>query len=295
MLLSGIDKNLAAKIQKRISPPLFEPFYDFLKLIRKGSNVQTVGKRVFIVAPVIALISLVIVSLFIPIFNFNAFSGVADIVVILYLLMIPAVILILARTTAGSQYTGAGVSREVISITSYELPFIIILITIGKKVGIEFNGGAITFSLEKVIQYQAMMGPMITHWSMIPAMLGMLLLIPWKAGSLPYDAKAGTEIWEGPIVVHGEKVLGIFKLNHSIKMYIMSSLFVTLFLSGTGTGIIIVDILIQVLFCIVVVIISISLIKVIIAKIKVGQALRFYWTYPTALAIISLVLVWLGL
>lgn len=295
MLLAGIDKTLVAKIQKRISPPIFEPFYDFLKLIRKGSNGQRVRKKLFIVLPVIALISLVIVSLFIPIFNFNGLSGAADIVIVLYLLMVPAIILVIARTATDPQYTGEGISREVIGVTSYELPFVIILLVISKKVSITVNGGAITFSLEKVVEYQRMMGPMITNWSMIPAMLGMLFLIPWKVGSLPIDVAKGTEIWEGPLDQYGEKPLGIFKLNHSIKMYIMSSLFVTLFLSGRGSGIIIVDILIQVLFSIVVVIISISLSKVIISKIKAGQALRFYWTYPTVLAIISLILVWFGL
>lgn len=297
MLLAGIDRKLVARMQRRIGPPILQPFYDFLKLMGKETIVpRAAARKIFLAAPVVGLISLVTVSLFIPIFNFSAFSGVADIVVILYLLMIPTVALIIGGAASSSPYAGVGISREMVAIISYELPFIIILLAIGKKVGMVVNAGAITFSLKKIVEYQAQNGPMALNWSMIPAMLGMLLVIPCKVGSIPFDvAEAETEICEGPLVEYSGVPLGIFKLNHSIKMYVMASLFVTLFLSGAGTGIIITDILIQVLLCIVVVAISISLLKSTTARIKVEQILKFFWTYPTILAILSFILVWFGL
>ena len=35
MLLCGIDRKLVARMQKRIGPPVLQPFYDFFKLLGK--------------------------------------------------------------------------------------------------------------------------------------------------------------------------------------------------------------------------------------------------------------------
>lgn len=295
MFLSGIDKRLVAILQRRIGSSILQPFYDFLKFLRKKTIVTRATIKTF-AAPVIGLISIVTASLFIPILNFSAFSGTADLVVILYLLMIPTAALIIGRAASASSYTGVDISKEIIGNTSYELPFVIILLAIGKKVGMAVNDGAITFSLVKIIQYQAQNGPIIANWSMIPAMLGMLLVIPFKIGSLPFDeTEEKNEMSEVSLGEYSGAPLEIFKLNHSIKLFIMVWLFITLFFSGAGTGIVIVDILIQVILCIAVAAISISFLKVIIAKIRVEKLLKLFWIYPTVLAGISLILVWLGL
>jgi len=296
LILSGIDRKVVARMQKRIGPPIIQPFYDFFKLLGKETIVpRTASRKTFLYAPVIGLLALVTVALFIPMFKFTAISTVADIIVIIYLLTIPAVALIIGGAASGSPYAGVGISREMVAIISYELPLVIVLLTIGKKVGMALNNGAITFSLSQIVNYQAQYGPMITKWSLIPAAIALLLIIPIKVGSVPFDiAEAETEICEGPLVEYSGVPLAIFKLNHAIKMFIMTSLFVTLFLSGKGTGILIVDILLQVILSAIVVIVSISTLKAITARLKVEQVLKFFWTYPTALALLSLILVWMG-
>lgn len=182
-----------------------------------------------------------------------------------------------------------------VAILSYELPLVIVLLTIGKKVGMELNNGILTFSLSQIVDYQAQFGPMISKWSMIPAAIALLLVIPIKVGSVPFDiAEAEIEICEGPLVEYSGAPLAIFKLNHAIKMFIMTSLFVTLFLSGKGTGILILDILLQIILSAVIVVISISTLKAITARLKVEQVLKFFWTYPTVFAVVSMILVWIG-
>ena len=67
---------------------------------------------------------------------------------------------------------------------------------------------------------------MISHWSMIPAAIAMLLVIPSEVGSHPFDvAEAETEICEGPLVEYSGALLGVYKLNHAIKMFILTALF----------------------------------------------------------------------
>ena len=38
MLLCGIDRKIVARMQKRIGPPILQPFYDFFKLIDRKST-----------------------------------------------------------------------------------------------------------------------------------------------------------------------------------------------------------------------------------------------------------------
>ena len=103
MLLCGIDRKLVARMQKRVGPPILQPFYDFFKLLGKETIVPAAANRtVFLIAPLVGLAAQVVLQLFIPIFSFNAFSGVADVIVILYLLLIPALSVILGAASSGS-------------------------------------------------------------------------------------------------------------------------------------------------------------------------------------------------
>ena len=128
MLLCGIDRKLVARMQKRIGPPILQPFYDFFKLLGKETIVPAAANRtVFLLAPLVGLAAQVVLQLFIPVFHFNAFRGVADVIVILYLLLIPALSVILGAASSGSPYAGVGLSREMVTVLSVELPLVLVL------------------------------------------------------------------------------------------------------------------------------------------------------------------------
>ena len=296
LLLAGIDRKVVARMQKRIGPPILQPTYDFLKLSGKETIIpHHASKAVFLIAPVIGLISLIAIALFIPQAGIVAYSNVADVIVIVYLLTIPAVAVIMGGAASGSPFAGVGVSREMVAMLSYELPLIMVLLTVGKKVGMAMNGG-ITFSLMEIAQYQQEHGMLLLDWTMIPAILAMLLVIPCEVGSHPFDiAEAETEICEGTLVEYTGRPLAIFKLGFSIKIWIMTTFFMSLFMGGISTGIIVLDILIQFAICTVIMIICMSFIKAITARLKVEQVFKFYWIVVAGLALISLILVWFGL
>lgn len=304
LLLAGIDRKLVARLQRRVGPPLMQPFYDFVKLIGKSHIIpRGASRKAFLLAPIIGLISVITIPLFIPIFGYTFVPNTADMIVLIYLLTIPAVALIMGGSSSGSPYAGVGISREMVTMLSYELPLVIILLAVGAKAGFETNG-AVTFSLQTIHNYQAVQGVMISKWVLIPAAIAFLLVIPAEVGSVPFDvAEAETEICEGPLVEYSGFYLGMYKLTQSIKMYIMASLFVALFLGGKGLGSITgngtIDLLLNTLLLLVIVIViisvSISFIKAIVARVKVEQTLKFFWTIPTGLALLSLVLVYLKL
>ena len=157
-------------------------------------------------------------------------------------------------------------------------------------------GTGLCFSLSDIAAYQAVNGSLITRLSMIPAAAAMLLIIPGETGNHPFDAaEAETEICEGLLAEYSGAPLGVFKLSHAIKMLTLTSLFVTLFLGGLGTGIVALDGIILFLLCVVLTAVSISFVHAITARLKIEQIFKFYWTLVTGLALISLVLAWYGL
>jgi NADH-quinone oxidoreductase subunit H len=294
--LAGIDRKVLARMQKRVGPPIMQPTYDFFKLMGKETIVpENAARATFMIAPYVGLVSLVVTILFIPIAGIQAFGGIADIVVLLYLLTIPALSLIFGGSASGSPFAGVGISRSMVAIISYELPLILIMLAVGKLAGRGSDMG-ITFSMDKITQFQIANGPNLFHWSMIPAAVAMLLVIPCEVGAHPFDVgEAETEICEGPLVEYTGAPLAIFKLSHAIKMFVMTALFTAMFLGGITTGMLWLDVLIALAICAVVTLVCITLAHAITARLKVEQVFKFFWTVVAGLALVSLILVWMGI
>ena len=310
MLLCGIDRKIVARMQKRIGPPILQPFYDFFKLIGKETIVPNAANRtVFLAAPLVGLAAQVVLQLFIPVFSFSAFSGMADVIVILYLLLIPALSVILGAASSGSPYAGVGLSREMVTILAVELPLVLVLLSVAKTVGNAIGTG-LCFSLTDIVRYQMSNGSLITKFSMLPAAAAMLLIIPGETGSHPFDAaEAETEICEGMLAEYSGKPLAVYKLSAGVKLLTMTTLFVALFLGGIGGGIehllagsaagsaiaFLLEIIVLFLLCVVLVAVCVSLIHAVTARLRIEQIFKYYWTVVTGLALISLVLAWYGL
>ena len=312
LLLCGIDRKLVARMQKRIGPPILQPFYDFFKLLGKETIVPAAANRtVFLIAPLVGLAAQVVLQLFIPIFSFNAFHGVADVIVILYLLLIPALSVILGAAASGSPYAGVGLSREMVTVLSVELPLVLVLLAVAKTVGNALGTG-LCFSLTDIVNYQIANGSLITRLSMLPAVAAMLLIIPGETGSHPFDAaEAETEICEGMLAEYSGKPLAVYKLSHAVKLLTMTTLFVALFLGGIGGQImlllsglspalagslgLLLSILIVFVICVLLVAVCVSLIHAVTARLRIEQLFKYYWAVVTGLAAISVVLAWYGL
>ena len=272
MLLCGIDRKLVARMQKRIGPPVLQPFYDFFKLLGKETIVPAAANRVvFLAAPLVGLAAQVVLQLFIPVFSFSAFRGVADVIV----------------------------------------PLVLVLLAVATTVG-NAMGTGLCFSLSQIAEYQAANGSLITRLSMLPAVAAMLLIIPGETGNHPFDAaEAETEICEGMLAEYSGAPLAVYKLSHAVKLLTMTSLFVALFLGGIGGAVehllvglapaiagglaIVIEIIILFLLCIVLVALCCSLVHAVTARLRIEQLFKYYWTVVAGLALISVVLAWYGL
>ena len=296
VLITGLVRKLVARMQNRVGPPILQPWYDFLKCCGKETIIPRHAKRpIFLAAPVVGFAALISAALFIPVAGYSAFSTGADLVVILYLLTLTSVAMIVGAAASGSPFAGVGLSREMVAMISYELPFVLVLLAVGTVAG-EGTVLNCTFSLDIIKNWQIANGPMLFKWSMIPAALAMLFVIPCEVGAHPFDvAEAETEICEGTLAEYSGAPLGVFRLTHTVKAWVMTLLFCTLFLGGLSTGILVLDIVIVAVLCLVVGFITMAVPHAICARFKVEQVFKFYWTVVAGLALISLILVWLGL
>ena len=296
MLLCGLERKIVARMQKRVGPPVLQPVYDFFKLCGKETVIPAVAnKTMMLVAPLVGMAALVVIQMFIPVYGYTAFSGNADVIVILYLLLIPALAEIFGASASGSPYAGIGLSREMVTIISCELPLVLVLLAVGCEVGNAIGTG-IVFSLDTIAEYQIENGSLICKAAMIPAAAAMLLVIPGEIGAHPFDAaEAETEICEGMLAEYSGAPLAVFKASHAIKMLTLTSLFTALFLGGVGTGVLLVDALIVFGICLVITLCLVAVLDAICARLRIEQLFKYYWTVVTALAAVSLVLAWYGL
>ncbi len=298
VLLSGLDRIWVARMQRRVGPPLLQSWYDFLKCCGKETIVPRHAKKaVYFAAPVVGFAALISISLFLPIAGGKpAYSGTADLVVILYLLTLVSVCTIVGASASGSPFAGVGLSREMVAMISYELPFVLVILAVSRAILAPGDSLNNIFSLQAIADYQAANGPLITRWALIPAAIAMLFVIPCEVGMHPFDvAEAETEICEGTLAEYSGPPLAVFRLTHMVKMFIMTALFCVLFLGGITTGIAVLDVILFVLFCLILTFLTMSLPHGACARFKVEQVFKFYWTVVAGLAALSLILVWLGL
>ncbi len=108
-LTSGVDRKISARMQGRQGPPLLQPFYDVVKLLKK----ETVAINH------VQIIYLLIFLVFV-IFTGCLFFGGFDLLLVFFSLTTSNLFLILAASSSHSPYASMGANREMVQMLSYE-------------------------------------------------------------------------------------------------------------------------------------------------------------------------------
>ncbi len=113
-LLLGIAQRTKAVAAGRRGPPLWQPYLDLAKLMRKEVALSRATTWVFVAAPVIAVISAALAGLLVPIGSFAApISFTGDFVFFAYLFAVGRFFTASAALDTGSPFEGMGAAREV--------------------------------------------------------------------------------------------------------------------------------------------------------------------------------------
>lgn len=280
---SWVDRKLLARFQERVGPPVFQPWADFFKLLSKEIIIaRTAFKATFILAPLISLIAVMLVPLMLPIVTPTPqFTFIGDLIVIVYLLILPALAAMIGGSASGNPYGSIGSSREMMLLTSYELPFIIAVFTVALKAG--------SLRIVDLVQYQSSNGFLFLTGSGFIAFLVMLLSLQAKLSVPPFDIPdAKTEIIAGPYTEYSGALLALFKLSHAMLLFVLPWFLCTLFFGGvlvdfSSTIRLFVTSAASVLKLLIL-LIAMSLIRCINPRARIDQALRFFWLHLTIIA-----------
>jgi len=113
-LLLGIINRTKSVLAGRRGPRILQPYHDILKLLRKEVALSATTTWVFIAAPVVALVTVLLAGLLVPLGPFAApvaFAG--DFVLFSYLLALGRFFTAGAALDTGSPFEGMGAAREV--------------------------------------------------------------------------------------------------------------------------------------------------------------------------------------
>jgi formate hydrogenlyase subunit 4 len=113
-LLMSVVARVKAWFAGRAGPPWLQPWYDLLKLLRKGAVYSRTTTWVFRAGPIVNLAAILTAATMIPILFQPALLGfTGDVILVAYLLALGRMFTVLAALDTGSSFEGMGASREV--------------------------------------------------------------------------------------------------------------------------------------------------------------------------------------
>jgi NADH-quinone oxidoreductase subunit H len=280
-IMAWADRKITARLQFRKGPPFLQPFYDLGKLFYKETILPRYGARItFLAAPVFALFSASLASVLILLPSISPDAGFkGDLIVVFYLLAIPSVSYIVGALSSGNPIGAVGASREMKLIISYEFAFILALAAIVVKTDMSITIG-------DIIAMQQSAGANIGSLSGIIIFIVILFVIQAKLAFVPFDmSEAETELAHGLFIEYSGSAYAIIKMARYIMLFALPCLMVTLLMGGfrmAGAGIL------WSVLKLLLVLLLITLLRNTNPRVKINQAMRFFFLWMSLFAIVAI-------
>lgn len=130
-LFIGLINKMKAMLVGKQGASVFQPYYDFFKLIKKGEVISETSSFVFQIAPSVNLACTVIATVLLTLVHFSG-----DFILFSYVLALGKFFSVIAAMDTGSSFEGMGASREVSYTSLVEPAFFIIMGSVSAFSGI---------------------------------------------------------------------------------------------------------------------------------------------------------------
>ena len=219
-LMLGVIKKTKAFWGGRYGASVFQPLYDFIKLMKKDFVISKTTSGVFRITPVIVIASVLFAALFVPLASSSAIINIeAGFIVFAYILSFSKFFSLISAMDTGSSFEGMGASREACFTTIVEPAFFMLLASI-----MALSGNYTFDSLGKIIENAGGYGILIC----IFAILVLFIMILTEGSRVPVDDPAThlelTMIHEVMILDNSASDLALISWANGIKMLLLSSL-----------------------------------------------------------------------
>ena len=219
-LMLGVIKKTKAFWGGRYGASVFQPLYDFVKLMKKDFVISKTTSGVFRITPVIVIASALFAALFVPLASSSAIINIpAGFILFAYILGFSKFFSLIGAMDTGSSFEGMGASREACFTTIVEPAFFMLLASI-----MALSGNFTFDSLSKIIEISGAYGVLICVF----AVLAPFIMILTEGSRVPVDDPAThlelTMIHEVMILDNSAADLALITWASGIKMLLLSSL-----------------------------------------------------------------------
>ena len=215
-LLAGLDRKLSAKMQRRVGPPVLQPFYDVGKLFQKEKQTPTRFQDFYVILFVVFIIASGVLF----------FMG-GDLLLVIFTLTIGAAFLIIAAYSSNSPYAEIGAERELLAMMAYE-PMVLITV-----IGFYMYGGSFKVS-------EIMAADNMAFLPMIGIFFGWVFILTLKFRKSPFDLSmshhAHQELVRGVTTEFVGRTMGWIEISHWYENVFLLGFVFLFFANGTALG-----------------------------------------------------------
>ena len=215
-LLAGLERKLSAKMQRRVGPPVLQPFYDVAKLFQKEKMTPTAFQDFYVLVFVVFIIASGVIF----------FMG-GDLLLVIFTLTIGAAFLIIAAYSSNSPYAEAGAERELLAMMAYE-PMVLLTV-----IGFYLYSGS--FKVSDILAGESM--PFLP---MIGIFVGWLFILTMKFRKSPFDLSmshhAHQELVRGMTTEFVGRTMGWIEISHWYENVFLLGFVFLFFANGTWYG-----------------------------------------------------------
>ena len=224
--LNGLIKRMKAVLQGRKGPPMLQPYFDLVKLLRKDAVVSEHATAIFRWAPAVYAGCFATAALLVPVLWSRApLAGWGDAIALVGLFALARFALALAGLDTGSSFGGMGSSREVAVAALAEPALLLVLFAVAWR-----SGGT---DLSNASDYLVAQGLAAVTPSQLLALAAMGIVVIAETGRVPADNPDThlelTMIHEGMLIEYSGRPLGILVWASLLKQIVLFSLVAALF------------------------------------------------------------------
>jgi ech hydrogenase subunit B len=258
-IISGLDRILTARLQARIGPPIWQPYFDVLKLFGKEKMVVNVWQA-FCAYCYVAASSIALVLFFLQ----------SDLLLILFVQAVGALFLVIGAFSSTSPFSQIGAHRELLQILSYEPLLVLVMVGIYLETG--------SFKIQTVYGGDA---PLLLKLPFLFVVLGYALTI--KLRKSPFDLStchhAHQELVKGLLTDFSGPFLALTEIGHWYEVVLLLGL-CSLFWATSWGGMITIVVITYLLEV---------LIDNVSARMNWRWMLGYVWSMGLALSMVNLV------
>ena len=233
-LLLGVIGKTKAAFAGRVGAPYLQPYYDLIKLFRKGSVFSETTTWVFRAGPVVTLSATLIAALLIPLGRHSAplsFSG--DLILFAYLFGLSRFFTTIAALDTGSSFEGMGAAREVTFSCLAEPTLFFALITLARMSG-SLTLSTILTHLTPEIWIAAGASMLLLVGALFITLLAENCRIPFDDPNTHLEL---TMIHEVMVLDHSGPAFGVILYGAALKLFVLGAVFVNVALPiATGNA-----------------------------------------------------------